>query len=36
MVRIGHAYLGVGAIARFARELERNDPRDVTLQRQHL
>ena len=36
MVRIGHADLGVGAVAGLARELEGDDPRDVALQRQHL
>ena len=36
VVRIGHADLGVGAVARLARELERDDAGDVALQRQHL
>ena len=36
MVRIGNTDLWVGAIAGFAGELERDDPGDVTLQRQHL
>ena len=36
MMRIGHADLGVGAVARLARELERDHPRHVALQRQHL
>ena len=36
VVRIGHADLGVGAVAGLARELERDDAGDVALQRQHL
>ena len=36
VVRIGNADLRVSAIARFARELERDDARDIALQRQHL
>ena len=36
MVRIGHADLGIGALAGFARELERDDAGDVALERQHL
>ena len=36
MMRIGHADFGIGAVAGFARELERDDARDVALQRQHL
>ena len=36
MVRVGHADLGIGAIALLARELERDDARDVSLERQHL
>ena len=36
VMRIGHADLGVGAVAGLARELERDDARDVALQRQHL
>ena len=36
MVRIGHADLGIGARAGFARQLEGDDAGDVALQRQHL
>jgi hypothetical protein len=36
VMRIGHADLGIGAVARLARELERHDARDVALHRQHL
>jgi hypothetical protein len=36
MMRIRHADLGVGPVARLARQLERDDPGHVTLQRQHL
>ena len=36
MVRFGHADLGVRAVARLARQLERDHARDVALQRQHL
>ena len=36
VVRIGDADLRIGAIAGLARELERDDARDVALQREHL
>src|SRR5439155_2006515 len=36
MMRIRNADLGVSSIAGFARELERDDARDITLQRQDL
>ena len=36
MVRVRHADFRIGAIAQLARELERDDPRDVRLERQNL
>ncbi len=36
VMRIGDADFGIAAIARFARELERDDAGDVPLQREHL
>ena len=35
MMRIGHADFGISAIARLARELERDDARDVALPREN-
>ena len=34
--RVGHADFRIGSVAGFASELERNDARDIALQRQHL
>ena len=36
MMRIGNADLRIGAVAGFARQLKRDDARDVALQRQQL
>src|ERR1051326_2005650 len=36
MMRVRYADFRIGSVTGFARQLKRNDPRNITLQRQHL
>src|SRR3954468_20865654 len=36
MMRVRHSGFGISAVARLASKLERNDARDVALEREHL